>query len=39
MWSARSTPEIQIFWPLTRKWSPSRRAWVEMLMALLPASG
>jgi hypothetical protein len=39
MWRARSTPEIQIFWPVTTKSSPSRRAWVLMLIALLPASG
>ena len=39
MCRARSTPEIQIFCPVTRKSSPCRRAWVLMLIALLPASG
>ena len=37
--SARSTLEIQTFWPLTRKSSPSRRALVLISTALEPASG
>ena len=37
--SASSTPEIQIFWPLSTHSSPSRRAVVVMLWVLVPASG
>ena len=37
--SARSTLEIQTFWPRMRKSSPSRRADVVISIALLPASG
>ena len=37
--SARSTLEIQIFWPLIRKSSPSLRALVVISIALEPASG
>ena len=37
--SARSTLEIQTFWPLIRKSSPSRRALVLISIALEPASG